>query len=1371
MPGQLFTHYFLTAGIKATAEWQSAAAAVTAFRSAVAPAYVPFTDGRQPPNEAVTEQELIRPILEALGWNHYLPQQGTGRNEDIPDYLLFTDPAAKDRAAARPRAEDRYQDATVVEESKRFGLALDARDEDASGQARTPHGQILRYLATADIASESAIRWGILTNGAKWRLYDYRARPRATGYYEADLAEIISGDDDDALRLFYLLFRRDSCTRQAGATTTFLEDALTEGRRYEEQVAQDLSGVVFEHVFPSLVQALANAAGAGVDLEQVREAALICLYRLLFVLYAEDRGLLPVNDARYADYGLRKPVREHIAQRMQQGTVFSTIAAGYYNHLLTMWRLIDQGDESIGLPPYNGGLFATDTAPLLEAVRLPDAQLAPIIYNLSHTETDGHRRFINYRDMSVQQLGSIYERLLEREPLRNDDGRVTIRPNPYARKDSGSFYTPQELVDLIVERTLQPLVEERLTQFEATAAALQRDRRPQAERLAELSRLDPATAVLDLKILDPAMGSGHFLVTAVDFLSDKIADLIETPPADLAWLPEPYISPLVKRVAAIRRDILKRAAESDWVLDTAQLTDQAIIRRMVLKRCIYGVDKNPLAVELAKVSLWLHSFTVGAPLSFLDHHLRCGDSLLGLTVWEAIGELNRLGGVFAGSAIAGAESATKTMQEIEALSDADIAEVRESALLFRGVEDTTEDLRGLLDFLSGLSWLTAGMKRKEQAAFEAPLGEALGSTADTYRLLARGPSDEAPAAAPPSPRGRGAGGEVRAPVPPPGGGTIGGPAFTKLWHSANTTADHEHFLHWEVAFPGVWHQWQDTRPQGGFDAVIGNPPWDRIKLQEVEWFATRSPALAQAPTAAARKRGIARLRDEDAPLAAAFDAAKARADTLGKLVRGSGHYPLLGGGDINLYSLFVERAMHLIKPDGLVGLLTPSGIYADKTAARFFKTVSTKGRVSGLFDFENRRLGTSLPPFFPDVDGRFKFVALIFGGEKRPFKQTDCAFFLSDTATIKNDRQRSFPLTQDDFTRVNPNTGTAPVFRTRRDADITRAIYQRHPVLVDRSDGQERKTWPVRYRTIFHMTNDSHLFRTAAQLEAAGFYPVQGNRWKRGDELYLPLYQGRMIWHFDHRANSVRVNPESTHNPYLSEEVSEAQHADPNYLPQTQYWVPAEDVELSLPQVRGWTLGFRNVAPPTNARTLVATIVPWTGFGNSVQLLVHHEDSINEHCMHLLAANLCSYALDFCIRQKVQGSNINWYIVEQLPVIAPADYDQPFGSTTARELVRDHVLRLTYTAHDLAPFARDLGYDGPPFHWDEEKRRHLRARLDALYFHLYGLSREDAAYILSTFPIVRREDEAQFCTYRTRDLILAYMHALAAGDTHTVVTV
>ena len=385
---------------------------------------------------------------------------------------------------------------------------------------------------------------------------------------------------------------------------------------------------------------------------------------------------------------------------------------------------------------------------------------------------------------------------------------------------------------------------------------------------------------------------------------------------------------------------------------------------------------------------------------------------------------------------------------------------------------------------------------------------------DAYSLLARGPQHA---------------------DPPPHADAAAWTQFTELWRDARAIADREDFLHWEVAFPGVWQHWQNARPEGGFDAVIGNPPWDRIKLQEVEWFATRAPDLALAPTAAARRKGIQRLRDAGDPLAGAFDDAKARADSLGQLVRVSGDYPLLGGGDINLYSLFVERAMHLLKPDGLVGLLTPSGIYADKTAADFFKSVSTSGRVGGLFDFENRRLGTELPPFFPDVDSRFKFCALIVGGDTRRFDETRCAFFLHDTAEI-DDPDRCFPLAPSDFTRVNPNTGTAPVFRTRRDADITRRIYERHPVLVDRSGGGERKAWPVKYVTMFHMTNDSHRFHTAAQLDAAGFYPVQGNRWKRGEDLYLPLYQGRMIWHFDHRANSAFVvNPDNTHNPYLSE--------------------------------------------------------------------------------------------------------------------------------------------------------------------------------------------------------------------------------------------
>ena len=471
MSGQLFTHYFLTDGIKTTPEWRTSLTHPERFASFRNGVRQRFDDFRQfhEPNEAATEQELIRPVLELLGWTDYLPQQGIARNEDIPDLLLFPDAQSKGQAAARAKPDERYLDASVIEESKRVGVPLDIRDQSDEVKAGTPHGQILRYLSTADSVADSRIRWGILTNGGVWRLYDHHLRPRASGYFEADLSEMLEPGNEDSLRVFHLLFRRDSFTLTEGATTTFLEQALAEGKRYEEQVAQDLSGVVFESAFPNLVEALAKATGE--TLPQVRQAALIFLYRLLFVLYAEDRNLLPVNDSRYDDYGLRKRVRDDIARRMADGDTFSAKVTHYYDRLVNLFKIIDQGDPSIGLPPYNGGLFASKAAPLLEKVRLPDAAVAPILYDLSHAKENGGsgRRFVNYRDMSVQQLGSIYERLLEREPVRDGDGKIVIRPNPYARKDSGSFFTPQELVDLIVDRTLKPLAEERLKAFEDKA--------------------------------------------------------------------------------------------------------------------------------------------------------------------------------------------------------------------------------------------------------------------------------------------------------------------------------------------------------------------------------------------------------------------------------------------------------------------------------------------------------------------------------------------------------------------------------------------------------------------------------------------------------------------------------------------------------------------------------------------------------------------------------------------------------------------------------------------------------------------------------------------------------------------------------------
>ena len=396
---------------------------------------------------------------------------------------------------------------------------------------------------------------------------------------------------------------------------------------------------------------------------------------------------------------------------------------------------------------------------------------------------------------------------------------------------------------------------------------------------------------------------------------------------------------------------------------------------------------------------------------------------------------------------------------------------------------------------------------------------------------------------------------------------------------------------------------------------------------------------------------------------------------------------------------------------------------------------------------------------------------MILGGAERTFAEVPCGFFL-DSAGDLSDPERCFPLSPSDFTRVNPNTGTAPVFRTRRDAEITRGIYERHPVLVDRSGGGERRAWSVRYNTMFHMTNDSHLFRTVADLEAAGCYPVAGNRWKRGEEEWLPLYEGKMVQAFDHRAASVVVNPENLNRPAQPREATLAEHEDPCWSPDPQFWVAADDV--AWPEGLDWAVAFKDVTAPTNVRTMIAALVPRSGVGNTLPLLLPGGVGPapgNAEALWLLAANFNSFVFDFVARQKVQGQHLNWFIVEQLPVLGPKDYERRFGDKTARDLVRDHVVHLTYTAQDMEPFANDLGYNRSPLSWDEEERRHLRARLDALYFLLYGLSREDAEYVLERFPIVCRQDEAEFGGYRSSNLILAYMNALAAGDAETKVTV
>ncbi len=1265
----------------------------------------------------------------------------------MPDGLLFRDAAAKDRANGFTDEWRRYAFGLAVIESKRWRRPLDRRS-DRRGEETAPSTQMLRYLRRVDDLTTGTLRWGILTNGARWRLYYQGARSVSEQFFELDLAVLLDlpGHNEGLfaltanqrrhwLTVFALVFRLEAFVAGPTDPRTFHQRAIEDGRFYEERVAANLSELVFGQVFPGLARAIAAAAPAA-PLPDVREAALILLYRLLFILYAEDRDLLPVRDKRYDDYGLRENVRGDIGQRKDQEDVFSARATRYWSALDDLCQAIAHGDASIGLPPYNGGLFDQARTPLLGQIRLDDAVMAAAIDALSFEQTPDGRRYINYRDLGVQQLGSIYERLLEHDLVLEHD-TITVHPNRLARKGSGSYYTPDSLVGLIIKETIDPLVRSRMDAFEARHGELAAIHLPEGRRMGRLKPLDPAEKLLDLKVCDPAMGSGHFLVNLVDYLADRVI----TAMAEAEATVDGYISPLTERIDAIRNTIIANAEASGWTIDEDQLDDRHIVRRMVLKRCVYGVDKNPMAVELAKVALWLHTFTVGAPLSFLDHHLRCGDSLFGFWVRTGLDLAAEQGGpLFLQGPITRATRAAAPMQIIEGLTDAEIAEAHRSADVFDEIEEMTTPLNAILSLVQAFEWLNI-RNREEKAAlyaylFAGTFGDPVTIAFGKVAVVAQTRDDE---------------------------------HFAVLLDTARRLIAEERFLNWQVAFPGVWSAWDRAGLHGGFDAVIGNPPWDRMKLQQVEWFAARRPEIAMATRAADRTRMITNLEAAGDPLAREFADASARAQVAVHMARTGGEYPLLSGGDVNLYSLFVERAMALVKPDGMVGLLTPSGIASDKTASTFFKGVATEGRLRALYDFENRRTRYEAQPFFPDVDSRFKFCA--FMASPTPTKEipAKCAFFLQDVSEL-DDPERCFPLTAEDFARVNPNTGTAPIFRTRRDAALTTAIYDRLPVLVDRSSGDAVKAWPVKYTRMFDMTNDSGLFRTREELEEQeGAWPVGGNQFGSPSGDWVPLYVGRMIHQFDHRAASVQVNAENLHNAALSGNISAEQKADPFFVPTPQYWVPVR--EVSFPAGLHWTIAFRDIARATDARTMIAAAVPTVGLGNTAPAIFPEDADIHQSNAALLLANLGATILDVVVRQKAQSTHLNWYIVEQLPVVPLDRYDSVrFGPKTAGEIVREAVLELTYTAHDMAPFARDLGYLDeagevrPPFRWDEDRRLRLRAKLDAVFFHLYGVeARDEVRYIYSTFPIVERQETEAYGRYRSRDLCLAWINALAAG--------
>jgi len=581
-------------------------------------------------------------------------------------------------------------------------------------------------------------------------------------------------------------------------------------------------------------------------------------------------------------------------------------------------------------------------------------------------------------------------------------------------------------------------------------------------------------------------------------------------------------------------------------------------------------------------------------------------------------------------------------------------------------------------------------------------------------------------------------------------------------------AVHPRAMEWKKdAFPEVFKRGGD---RAGFDCVIGNPPWERMKLEEREFFALSAPAIATSANASDRKKLIAKLEGENPELWSRYIAAQSAADRSLAYVRTkAAGFPLTARGDINTYMLFAELAERIVAPGGRVGLLVPSGIATDHSTKDFFGSLVSTKRLVAIYDFVNRY------GLFPDVEGRLKFCVLLFNGPAAPSESIDFVFWAERIEELSV-KSRHVALSARDIELINPNTLTCPIFRTQRQANLAKAVYKRVPVLMNDRRKEGGNPWGVAFYTMFHQTNDAACFITGDQLKADGFRKA-GNRWAKGKTEFLPLIEAKMTREFDHRASWVVMNDQNAYMNYTAESTTLVEHQNPEWLPSPRYWVNSEEVARRSPVGLATTaIGFHDIARSNDSRTMVACAVPYAAFSNKLPLVLNAAElSWRRFCC--LLGNFGSYVYDFLVRQKAGGANLNFFIVEQIPTLPPDTYADkcPWSKReTLEHWISERVLKLSCTANDMIPLAEACGFKGSTGRgvhiWKESERRELRTELDAAYFHLYGVEREDAAYMLSTFnhtgyilPDNREKGGPEWEKGSIGEMVLDAYDALAAG--------
>lgn len=815
----LFSNNYLDYRLPETDLWKGQKDNAASVFEVISKAYTSLRDSNLGPGEeAELENKFIQPVLSALGYTYHVqPRAHRGAKKKIPDYALFRDDEAyKDARKFKESPDQFFSQSLTILEAKYWGRRLNDADKEDLLDSRDPTAQTVKYLDSVNYHTGGKINWAILTNGKLWRLFYFRASSRSGNYFEIDLEEIIKRRDSEAFLYFYLFFSKDAFLPDPVSGKTWLDIHLKGAEDYAARVSTKLKDRIFDQVFEGLATGFIHyrhaELGIAKETEESRreifKGCLTLLYRLLFILYAESRNLLPVNEDGYDKVSLSK-LKKDIYQDLKttEHDKLSMRSSVYWARLQSLFEIIAKGDPALNVPIYNGGLFETLAGEFLAGHKLPDRFLADAIEQLTVDHEGNYKLgmvpFIDYSSLNVRHLGDIYEGLLEfHVQIAQEDiaeirekgksvwkrlselkagtktqrlkkiGEVYIENSKHERKATGSYYTPHYIVEYIVKNTVGPVLEERLkaadsllTEIEETSKTLLRQKTTAAiqgyrARLIELEHTIFNT-LFDVKVLDPAMGSGHFLVHAVDYITDGIV-------AFLASYPE---NPVQKKIAEMKEEILAEIIRQDVKIDASRLTEVNLIKRMVLKRCIYGVDLNEMAVELAKLSLWLDSFTLGAPLSFLDHHLKCGNSLIGVLDIASVIPVSQIFSEY--------QRALSFMIQVSELTDATISEAKKSYDLYSQGQKAIEPIRRRFNVATAKYFMDIGtsLKRVEQ------LAATLDFDKESYSEI------------------------------------------VEKCKGALQLAEDKKFFHWRLEFPEVFYTEKAEKENPGFDCVIGNPPY------------------------------------------------------------------------------------------------------------------------------------------------------------------------------------------------------------------------------------------------------------------------------------------------------------------------------------------------------------------------------------------------------------------------------------------------------------------------------------------------------------------------------------------------------------------